>query len=382
MKVFELQEVCEVIAGQSPPSDSYNQSNKGIPFFQGKADFGDLYPSVRYWCFKPTKISLPNDILFSVRAPVGPTNINNTEACIGRGLSALRCKDDKIIMKYLLHYIRANEKRISNLGTGSTFKAITISELKKIQIPLPPLEDQKKIAAILDAADVYRQKTKALLAKYDELTQSLFLDMFGDTKTNPKQLPIKSLEELCDEIIDCPHSTPNYVECSTDFPCIRTTELDNGAINWSKMKYLDYEGYIERTRRLVPKEGDIIYGREGSFGEAAIVPADCKMSLGQRVMLFRPNSNLINSKFLHAVVRSNGVYQQALRVTSGSTVGHINVKDIKKFKLIVAPLVLQNQFEERVQAVEQQKAQAQASLEKAEELFNSLLQRAFKGELI
>jgi type I restriction enzyme S subunit len=206
--------------------------------------------------------------------------------------------------------------------------------------------------------------------------------MFGDVMKNPKQFPIKLLEELCEEIIDCPHSTPNYVEYNTEFPCIRTTELDNGAINWSKMKYLNYEGYIERTKRLVPKEGDIIYGREGSFGEAAIVPVGCKMSLGQRVMLFRPNSNLINSKFLHAVVRSNGVYKQALRVTSGSTVGHINVKDIKKFKLIVAPLGLQNQFAERVQAIEEQKTQAQASLVKAEELFASLLQKSLKGELV
>jgi type I restriction enzyme S subunit len=148
------------------------------------------------------------------------------------------------------------------------------------------------------------------------------------------------------------------------------------------MKYLDYEGYIERTKRLIPKEGDIIYGREGTFGEAAIVPSECQMSLGQRVMLFRPNKTLINSEFLHAVIRSNGLYQQALKVTSGSTVGHINVKDIKKFKLIISPLNLQNQFAERVAVIEEQKAIAQKSLEHSESLFNSLLQKAFKGELV
>jgi type I restriction enzyme S subunit len=147
------------------------------------------------------------------------------------------------------------------------------------------------------------------------------------------------------------------------------------------MKYLDHEGYLERTKRLIPKAGDIIYGREGTFGEAAIVPMGYKMSLGQRVMLFRPKKDILNSRFLHAVVRSKGLYHQALRVNSGSTVGHINVKDIKKFKIIIAPLPLQNQFAERVKKIEAQKAKAQASLEKAENLFNSLLQRAFKGEL-
>jgi type I restriction enzyme S subunit len=323
-----------------------------------------------------------DDILIAWDGANAGTVGYNLEGVVGSTLAKLSPKKEGVHINYVGRFLQSKFEYLRENCTGATIPHLSRPVLENLQIPLPPLEQQKKIAAILDAADAYRQKTKTLIAKYDELTQSLFLDMFGDVMKNPKQFPIKLLEELCEEIIDCPHSTPNYVEYNTEFPCIRTTDLDNGAINWSKMKYLNYEGYIERTKRLVPKEGDIIYGREGSFGEAAIVPVGCKMSLGQRVMLFRPNSNLINSKFLHAVVRSNGVYKQALRVTSGSTVGHINVKDIKKFKLIVAPLGLQNQFAERVQAIEVQKAHAQASLEKAEELFASLLQKAFKGELV
>jgi type I restriction enzyme S subunit len=98
-------------------------------------------------------------------------------------------------------------------------------------------------------------------------------------------------------------------------------------------------------------------------------------------MLFRPNKNYVNSVYLHSIVRSNFVYRQAVKVNSGSTVGHVNVKDIKKFKIIIPLLELQNQFAERVAIIEQQKALAQDSLEKSEELFNSLLQKAFKGEL-
>ena len=148
------------------------------------------------------------------------------------------------------------------------------------------------------------------------------------------------------------------------------------------MKYLSKEGYTERTKRLVPISGDIIYGREGSYGDAVIIPENIKISLGQRVMLFRPNKNYVNSVYLHSIVRSDYVYRQAVKVNSGSTVGHVNVKDIKKFIIIIPPLELQNQFAERVTIIEQQKAVAQASLEKSEELFNSLLQKAFKGELV
>ena len=191
-----LADVCDIIAGQSPPSSTYNQEGNGVPFFQGKADFGEIYPTVRYWCNSPKKMSKPDDILFSVRAPVGPTNINNITACIGRGLAAIRCNN--IERNYLLHYLRGNEEKIASLGSGSTFKAITIGTLKEIKIPLPPLDQQKKIAAILDAADTYRQKTKALIEKYDELTQSLFLDMFGDPVSNPMEWDKVALNELCD----------------------------------------------------------------------------------------------------------------------------------------------------------------------------------------
>ena len=178
MREVKLIDVCEVIAGQSPPSSTYNREQDGMPFFQGKADFGELYPTVRYWCNAPKKLSIPDDILFSLRAPVGPTNINNIEACIGRGIAAIRCKE--VNLKYLLHYFRANEKKIAALGTGSTFKAITIGTLKDLKIPLPPLPQQKKIAAILDAADAYRQQTRALIGKYEGAESvAVFRDVWG-----------------------------------------------------------------------------------------------------------------------------------------------------------------------------------------------------------
>ena len=379
MKIGEL---VKILSGFAFDSSLFNEVGNGMPIIRIR-DVGKNSVSTYYsGQFSNEYIIKRGDFLIGMDGDFRLSKWYCEDALLNQRVCKIQVISSDLFPQYLYYFLPKELKKIEDTTSFATVKHLSVKKIQEIQIPLPPLEQQKKIAAILDAADAYRQKTKALIAKYDELTQSLFLDMFGDTMTNAKNWPIKLLEELCDEIIDCPHSTPKYVEYKTEFPCIRTTELEKGTINWSKMKYLDYEGYIERTKRLVPKEGDVIYGREGTFGEAAIVPSGYKMSLGQRVMLFRPNTALMSSKFLHAVIRSNGVYQQALRVTSGSTVGHINVKDIKKFKLIVAPLHLQNQFAERVQAIEQQKAQAQAGLEKAEELFNSLLQRAFKGELV
>jgi type I restriction enzyme S subunit len=139
-----------LIMGQSPPSETYNKNGQGLPFFQGKADFGITHPIPSVWCSVPNRIAEPNDILLSIRAPVGPTNITDRECCIGRGLAAIRCKKG-LSYKYLILILRHFEKKISLAGTGSTFNAIGKDEIKSIEFPLPPtLDDQIKIANDLE----------------------------------------------------------------------------------------------------------------------------------------------------------------------------------------------------------------------------------------
>lgn len=135
--------------GQSPPSQFYNQTSDGLPFYQGKADFGDRFPTVRYWCTKPTKLADEGDVLLSVRAPIGPTNIATERCCIGRGLAALRPLAG-MPTKYLLWTIRAFEEQLDSLGTGTTFKAISRKLLEPFPLPLPPLAEQHRIVAKVD----------------------------------------------------------------------------------------------------------------------------------------------------------------------------------------------------------------------------------------
>jgi type I restriction enzyme S subunit len=291
-------------------------------------------------------------------------------------MKILKAKREIANIKYL--YYKMQTIRANN----TEHKRYWISKYAEFEFPIPSLLEQKKIVSILDTADKLRQQDKALVAKYDELTESLFLDMFGDPTINSKGWPLMSLESVCNEVIDCPHSTPKYVNEVTAFPCIRTTELKEGYIDWAKMKYLNEKEYLNRVKRLTPKEGDIIYGREGTFGEAIIIPTNIKMSLGQRVMLFRPNREIVNSVFLHSIIRSKSVYSQALKANTGSTVGHVNVKDVKKFSLTIPPLKLQNQYEVQVRIIEEQKKIARLSLLKSEELFNSLLKKMFQSDLI
>jgi len=372
-------EVCELVAGQSPPSSSYNQDGKGVPFFQGKADFGELFPTVRYWCTEPKKMSIPEDILFSVRAPVGPTNINNIEACLGRGICAIRCTD-RIVQKYLLHYLRANEHKIAALGTGSTFKAITIKELKAIKIPLPPLQVQKQISAILDAADELRQKDKALIAKYDELTQSLFLDMFGDPVTNPKGWETYKMSEVCSKVTDGTHDTPMRLTKGVKF--ITGKHIRPFVIDYSHSDYVTKEVHQEIYRRCNPQFGDVLYTNIGvNLGTAALNVVDYEFSM-KNVALLKPHHDVILGRYLEHFLNSQNMKAKIVWMASiGGAQQFLSLTEIRRLNVMTPIINLQKEFSELVHNIEDQKAITIESLNKSETLFNSLLQKAFKGEL-
>jgi type I restriction enzyme S subunit len=226
-----------------------------------------------------------------------------------------------------------------------------------------------------------RDKTAQLLTEYNLLAQSVFLEMFGDPMSNPKEWGTKTINDINIKIVDCPHSTPKYVNSNSNYPCIRTSEIKNGEIEWKSMKYLDKENHLERISRLEPLENDLIFGREGVVGEIALIPENTHISLGQRVMLFRVNKKMIIPLFYHALIKSNGIQQKIKRKAIGATVKRINIKDVKLIEVPIPPINLQNQFAEKIGLIEQQKKLAKQELQESEDLFNCLLQQAFKGEL-
>ncbi len=144
-----LDAVADVLQGQSPPGDTYNQDRVGLPFFQGKAEFGEVYPTARKWCSKPVRIAEKGDILISIRAPVGPTNLALQRCCIGRGLAALRAP--ALDTSFLLQYLRHSASRLLDQATGTTFDAIGGEKLRSHEVLVAPAPEQRRIAEALDS---------------------------------------------------------------------------------------------------------------------------------------------------------------------------------------------------------------------------------------
>jgi len=256
-------------------------------------------------------------------------------------------------------------------------KRYWISKYSKVKIPLPPLDQQKKIAAILDAAYAYREKTKALITKYDELTQSLFLDMFGDPVTNPKgwdKIKLGELHEISSG------GTPSrkindYYENGT-IPWVKTGDL-KGLYVLNPSESITEEALKNSSAKLFPSDTLLIAMYGATIGACSILNFNAATNQACAALLPSDKVNILFEFFFFREFK-----KELIKMGVGGAQPNISAGLLKNLKIYYPPMDHQNQFAERVKAIESQKAQAQDSLAGAEDLFNSLLQRAFKGELV
>jgi type I restriction enzyme S subunit len=187
-KVVRLGEVAEITMGQSPPGETYNTQGIGMPFLQGKAEFGRVYPIPIKYTEKPLKIGKTGSVLISVRAPVGDVNIANMDYCIGRGLASISFKNGYGYNEYLFYCLQFLKPLLEKEGYGSTFKAINKEVLTKFQIQLPPLEEQQEIAQMLQSIDQRIEKEE----KYKNALQNLFKSLLHNLMTGKIRVRVKN----------------------------------------------------------------------------------------------------------------------------------------------------------------------------------------------
>lgn len=380
MKLLILNDCCTITAGQSPESRYYNYEGNGLPFFQGKADFGDLYPTIRVYCTQPIRIAEKDDILLSVRAPVGATNLSPCKVCIGRGLTAIR-PNEKLTTKYLLYFFRFFEVQLQQMGTGTTFKAITQKIVKSIEVPVPSLSEQERIVAhieeLFSELDAGVETLKKAKTQLDVYRQAVLKEAFeGNFDTG-------TIQTICQKIVDCPHSTPKWTKYGKI--CLRTTNFKRGYLDLTEKNFVSQQTFDERNKRLIPLPGDILYSREGAIlGIACIIPDNLSVCLGQRMMLLRTNERM-NNQFLMYYLNSPYLTNYVASITGGSASPHINVKDIKDFYVPIPDINLQNiivaYIASKMTVCDSIEQTIDAALEQAKALRHSILKEAFEGKL-
>jgi type I restriction enzyme S subunit len=283
---------------------------------------------------------------------------------------------DKAYAPFVSHYFQTAEywAQISSNVRGVAQPGVNATTLKSLRIPVPPLEEQRSIAAILDQAETLRTQRRQALTHLDTLTQSLFLEMFGEQSN----FPLVPLDQVCELITDGTHYTPTYADEGVIF--LSAKNVTSGRIDWERIKHIPESLHQELHKRVAPKLGDVLMAKNGTTGVAAIVDRDCTFDVYVSLALLRPSSK-IGSVFLHAALNSPLSKKQFNAALKGIGVPNLHLKDIRGARIPVPPLALQQTFATRIQALEALKATHRTALAQLDALFTSLQQRAFAGEL-
>ena len=380
MKTVELQQVTTIIAGQSPESSTYNSIADGLPFFQGKADFQDKFPKVRVWCNSvKRKNAIPGDILMSVRAPVGSVNICNQKCIIGRGLSAIRSHSN-LNNYFLYYYLKCNEKKVASLGTGSTFQAITQTTLKRLEIPLPPLDDQIRIATLLSKVENLISRRREQLRQLDELLKSVFLEMFGDPVRNEKGWDILPFHQVGHFVSGGTPSKKRADYWDGNFPWVSPKDMKVSKIEDAEDHIA--ESVFEETtlKRITPNHLLIVVRGMILVHSFPVAINTVDIAINQDIKAIKPIQRL-NVVYLQSCI--NALKRKILKLISTAGHGTRKFDSIAMHKLYIPtpPIDLQNQFADIAEKFEGIKSRYQQSLKEFENLYGILSQKAFKDEL-
>lgn len=369
-EVKKLGEVCTILMGQSPSSDTYNDLGEGLPFFQGNADFGRIHPSVRVYCNAPIRIADVDDILISVRAPIGAINITNTKCCIGRGLAAIK-NGNRIKKSFAYHALIANKDKLIALGTGSTFKSIGRIALNDLLIPIPPLTKQEKIVAELDCLSSIIEKKKQQLKEYDTLAQSIFYEMFGNPIDNEKGWEMCTIDSLCSSIVRGPFGSALKKEYFIEptQTAYKVYEQKHAIQKNAEIGtyYISAERFATLSRFEV-KAGDIIMSCSGTIGELFEIPIGAEKGLmNQALLKFTLNNRIEKIYFLFAMECVKDSFER--KGTGLQNIGSVGT--IKKTQISLPEITLQQEFASKIEAIEKQKELIKQSIAETETLFNS-----------
>lgn len=377
---MRLDKVCRITMGQAPSGDSYNFDGNGLALIAGAGDFGKETPEPKKYTTAAGKRSEEGEIILCIRATIGDLNWSDKEYCLGRGVAGLFGHKDKLDQKYLWHWLKNIAPLLKSKGKGATFLQVTKEDICSLEIPLPPLAEQRRIASILDKADKLRQKRQQAIEKLDQLLQATFIDMFGDPVSNPKGWDLKSVGEVSESKLGKMLDKKKQSSEKDQYKYLR-----NANVKWFKFDLSDLleMEFNEKDRKNCElKFGDILVCEGGEPGRAAIWKNDLENCFFQKALhRVRLNTAQILPEYfvwLFWFYAKNGGFDDHITV---ATIAHLTGIKMKAMQIPIPPISLQEEFQKKINEIEVLKTKHESSSKLVENLFISLQNQAFSGNL-
>lgn len=382
-----LGDAAEVIMGQSPDGEHYNQNGEGKPLITGAGQFGECYPQPTQYSRTGAKTSVTGDLIVCIRATIGDLNWSDREYYLGRGVAAIR-PGSNLFPGYLWHVLKVSKEKLESRGTGSTFKQIRREDLASLEIPLPPLPEQRRIAAILDHAEALRAKRRQALAQLDALIQSIFLTLNNtESQAGWNRTSLSNAYWF--------QEGPGVRKWQFRSDGIKLLNVGNiekdGSLNLNKTdKYLSREEVRSKYRHFLVDAGDLVIASSGiSFDQdgmlrtrgAFVSEQHLPLCMNTSTIRFKAVEQISDLRFLLAWLDSREFREQITRFVTGSAQQNFGPSHLSRLTITLPPFEIQREFARRVSAVEKLKVKYQDSLFEMDALFASLQHRAFRGEL-
>ncbi len=382
-RVERLGAMCEVIAGQSPQGKFYNDTGTGTPFYQGKKEFGDKFiRAPKKWTSHITKMAYLNDILMSVRAPVGPINFATQSLCIGRGLAAIRAGED-IDKDFLFYQLLSKQNEIKG-NEGAVFASINKAQIENLEISLPSLPEQKRIVAILDEAFSGISLAVANAEKNLTNARELFESYLNNIFTQKGDIVLGKLSDITTDITDGDHSAPPKSSEGIPFITISNVNKKTGLIDFTKTFKVPEEYFNNLKLNKKPMFGDVLYTVTGSYGIPVKIPKGVDFCFQRHIGLLRPNERT-HSSWLYYALLSPMVFKQATERATGTAQKTVSLRVLRSIQV---PLMNWKEQESVVKKLDEMWMKTQylesiyqQKLTALKELKQSILQKAFNGEL-
>lgn len=382
-KLVPLGRTAEITMGNSPPGNSYNDVCDGVPLVNGPVEFseGALGLTIKSkYTTSPTKMCKRGDLLICVRgSTTGRTNIAAFDACIGRGVAAVRTREHQ---PYINHFICSRRRQIFRSGSGSTFPSVTRDQLADLQVPVPPLAEQKRIAAILDQADAIRRRRRQAIETTAGLIPAIFHEMFGDPAENPKRwrtLPFADLLSGGMRNGESPARNGSVHGIVLTLSAITGTEFDATASKEAEF------GHFRKVSRVSIRDFLICRGNGNRDLVGVGKQPDANMPgvvFPDTMIAARVDSSKLSMAFLDSQWRTQHVRRQIVqgaRTTNGTY--KINQKLLGGIELVVPPVDTQEAFSARASVVRGLLDKQRHAMNESNANFDSLVQRAFRGAL-